>query len=92
MTELAIRYSWDSLALMGDQIMDNAEESMRSTIVKFSDGKKSVYLDDGAKISVEFRLTKRVDLQQLIFPEQILKETETLMLLQLCQDRCSVRV
>ncbi len=57
-TELAIRYSWDSLALMGEQIMDNAEESMRSTIVKFSDGKKSVYLDDGAKISVEISIDK----------------------------------
>lgn len=57
-TELASRHSWETLAFMGNQIMDNAEESMRSTIVKFKDGEKSVFLDDGAKISVKISIDK----------------------------------
>ena len=56
--DLANRHSWETVALMGERIMDNAEESMRSTLVKFSDGKKSVFLDDGAKISVSISIDK----------------------------------
>ena len=38
--------------------MDNAEESMRSTLVNFVDGQKTVHLDDGAKITVSISIDK----------------------------------
>lgn len=56
--DLAARHSWETVTLMGECIMDNAEESMRSTLVNFLDGKKTVHLDDGAKITVAISIDK----------------------------------
>ena len=58
LNSMAVLFGWKKMNQMSASIMDNAEASMRETLVSLSEGQRKIRLDDGSTIAVATKIDK----------------------------------